>query len=129
MASGRARQRPVLLAAIGRDRAAASESDSRCPATSDAALDGLRLWLPLPRPSCWRRGRVRRVRAGCTIVGTEGDDVIRGLGGNDTIDGLEGNDIIRGGMGADTIRGGKGADIRVRGGPRLATPAYEAVTK
>lgn len=35
--------------------------------------------------------------SGCTIIGTEGDDVICGLGGND---------IIRGGAGGDVISGG-----------------------
>lgn len=55
-----------------------------------------------------------------TIVGTDGDDVLRGtsgndvihgLGGNDTIEGLGGNDIICGGPGNDTILGGSGRGI------------------
>ncbi|MEM7332261.1 MAG: tandem-95 repeat protein, partial [Chloroflexota bacterium] len=59
-----------------------------------------------------------------TIVGTEGDDAIRGtngddvivaLGGNDTIYGRNGNDIICGGEGSDTIRGGNGDDF-LKGG-------------
>jgi len=62
--------------------------------------------------------------AGCTIVGTEGDDmlvgttgddVICGLGGNDTIDGQQGADTILGGTGNDTINGRLGNDI-IRGG-------------
>jgi len=62
--------------------------------------------------------------AGCTIVGTEGDDmlvgttgddVICGLGGNDTIDGQQGADTILGGAGNDTINGRLGNDI-IRGG-------------
>ena len=53
--------------------------------------------------------------AGCTIVGTEGDDtlygtsgpdVICGLGGNDTIYGLDGDDVLIGGPGNDTLYGG-----------------------
>ena len=56
---------------------------------------------------------------GCTIVGTDGRDVLRGTPGNDVICGrgkpdkiygLAGNDIIYGDGGNDTIYGGKGAD-------------------
>jgi Ca2+-binding RTX toxin-like protein len=55
-----------------------------------------------------------------TIVGSEGDDVIRGTpgrdviwggGGDDTIYGSLGNDLICGGPGADLIHGGRGNDI------------------
>lgn len=54
-----------------------------------------------------------------TIVGTEGDDRIRGtsgvdvivgLGGNDRIAGRGGNDIVCGGTGRDDLRGDNGAD-------------------
>lgn len=60
-----------------------------------------------------------------TLRGTAGPDVIVGLGGDDTIDGLAGNDIICGGGGDDLIRagwgndvvlGGNGSDV-IRGGP------------
>jgi Ca2+-binding RTX toxin-like protein len=60
----------------------------------------------------------------CTIVGTQGADVIRGttrrdvicgLGGNDTILGRGGDDVIYGGPGADVINGGLGHD-RIFGG-------------
>ncbi len=53
--------------------------------------------------------------AGCTIVGTDGDDVLEGtpgddvicgLGGDDTIVGLGGDDVIWGGAGNDTLYGG-----------------------
>ena len=69
--------------------------------------------------------------AGCTIVGTagddqlrgtSGDDVICGLGGNDHIVGLGGNDVIVGGAGHDLVYGGDpaggadGADL-ILGGP------------
>ncbi len=56
----------------------------------------------------------------CSIVGTDGDnvlngttrrDVICGLGGNDTIRGLSGDDVLIGGEGDDTILGGGGADL------------------
>ena len=54
-----------------------------------------------------------------TIIGTAGNDklkgtrradVIVGLGGSDRIDGLAGNDIVCGGAGNDTISGGAGND-------------------
>jgi hypothetical protein len=60
----------------------------------------------------------------CTIVGTPGDDVLRGtkkadvicgLGGNDTISGLGGNDTIDAGPGNDSVTAGPGSD-RVVGG-------------
>lgn len=60
------------------------------------------------------------VPSDCTIIGTDGpdviygtpgDDVICGLGGDDVIYGLEGNDIIYGGTGNDRIFGGDGDDV------------------
>jgi hypothetical protein len=62
-----------------------------------------------------------------TIVGTPGNDVIRGtsgidvivaLGGDDTIDALAGADIICGGAGNDLIRAGWGNDILFGGSGR-----------
>lgn len=44
------------------------------------------------------------------IRGTNGRDVIVGLGGDDTIRGLGGSDIICGGSGHDTLVGGRGHD-------------------
>ena len=63
----------------------------------------------------------------CTIVGTQGADVIRGttrrdvicgLGGNDTILGRGGDDVVYGGPGADVINGGLGHDRIFGGGGR-----------
>ena len=60
----------------------------------------------------------------CTIVGTDGndwlrgtrgDDVICGLGGDDRIFGRGGNDILIGGPGDDRIYGGNSADV-IEGG-------------
>ena len=57
---------------------------------------------------------------GCTILGTEQDDILRGtsgkdvicgLGGNDTIYGSGGDDLIRAGRGDDTIYGQSGNDL------------------
>ena len=65
------------------------------------------------RPRAMCAGRV------ATIVGTPGDDHIKGTshgdvifagGGNDTVDGGGGNDIICGGRGNDHLRGGSGKD-------------------
>ncbi len=59
-----------------------------------------------------------------TIVGTNGDDVLRGTagrdviqarGGNDKIYGLAGNDLICGAGGADFIGGGGGNDLLLGG--------------
>ncbi|MCI4061335.1 hypothetical protein MRQ36_01600 [Micromonospora sp. R77] len=60
-----------------------------------------------------------------TVVGTEGDDLLRGtagadvivgLGGNDVLLGLDGDDVICGGAGNDVINGNDGDD-RLFGGP------------
>lgn len=51
----------------------------------------------------------------CTIVGTEGDDVVNGTAGDDVICALGGHDRARGGGGDDLILGGAGDD-RLAGG-------------
>ena len=75
--------------------------------------------LLLPSPS------FAVTEADCTIIGTDGkdvllgtelDDVICGLGGNDIIEGGSGNDVIFGGDGKDSIEGEDGED-RIQGGP------------
>jgi Tol biopolymer transport system component len=60
------------------------------------------------------------VQAGCaglpaTIVGTAGNDVLRGTSGRDVIVGLGGDDEIDGGSESDTICGGSGADELIGG--------------
>ncbi|MCZ2817950.1 ExeM/NucH family extracellular endonuclease [Modestobacter sp. VKM Ac-2984] len=50
-----------------------------------------------------------------TLVGTDGDDVLRGGNGVDVIMGLGGDDVLTGGNGADVICGGDGDDV-LRGG-------------
>ena len=50
------------------------------------------------------------VTDGCTITGTEEDDILRGTSGNDVICGLGGNDTIYGSGGNDIIRAGRGDD-------------------
>ena len=63
--------------------------------------------------------------ADCTIVGTNGtdvligtvgDDIICGLGGADLIFGLGGDDVLRGGGGPDLLVGSRGSDL-LDGGP------------
>ena len=46
---------------------------------------------------------------GCTVTGTDGDDVLRG-GPGDIVCGGEGNDRLRGGDGSQTFHGGPGDD-------------------
>jgi Ca2+-binding RTX toxin-like protein len=79
----------------------------------------------LGQPSVLRLYEAGWAGPACTIVGTQGPDllfgtehrdVICGLGGNDRIYGLGGNDIIFGGPGNDTLSGGSGNDI-IYGGP------------
>lgn len=53
---------------------------------------------------------------GCSILGSEGPDVLRGTPGADVFCGLEGNDVIKGRGGDDTALGGQGRD-RLVGGP------------
>ncbi|MFD0982012.1 calcium-binding protein [Tropicimonas aquimaris] len=49
------------------------------------------------------------------FVGTNDDDLLRGLGGNDTLIGLGGNDTLYGGRNRDTLRGGDNNDTLVGG--------------
>jgi len=91
-----------------------------------------RLLLPLPlalalllasslTASAWSEEEVPRcLGARATIVGSEGDDVLRGTperdviwggGGDDTILGSLGNDVLCGGPGSDLIHGGRGNDL------------------
>jgi Ca2+-binding RTX toxin-like protein len=60
-------------------------------------------------------GGVRTEGVRCTIVGTQGNDVLRGTSKRDVICGRGGNDIVRGGGGGDRIDGGTGKD-RIYGG-------------
>jgi Ca2+-binding RTX toxin-like protein len=68
----------------------------------------------------------------CTIVGTPGNDVLRGTSHHDVICGLGGNDILMGGGGNDTLIGGPGNDTLIggggddtlRGGPGVDTASY-----
>jgi hypothetical protein len=59
---------------------------------------------------------LRGTRNADVICGRGGDDVIAGRGGADTIYGDAGDDRIGAGAGDDTVYGGTGADV-ARGGP------------
>jgi len=70
--------------------------------------------VPLPSPS---PQPTPTASAGlCTIVGTNGDDVLIGTPGDDVICGFGGNDRLIGAGGDDILRGGTGADL-LKGGP------------
>nr|WP_276512620.1 hypothetical protein [Methylopila capsulata] len=45
-----------------------------------------------------------------TIIGANGDDLLRGYSGADWLKGGNGNDTLMGGLGADTLDGGAGGD-------------------
>ena len=53
----------------------------------------------------------------CTIVGTDGDDILRGTPGDDVICGLGGHDVISGLGGNDILIGGPGNDALYGGHP------------
>jgi hypothetical protein len=70
-------------------------------------------------------GVCRVSAAVCSILGTDGDDVLTGspfddilcgLGGNDRLEGGDGNDVLFGGEGDDELSGGEGDDCMI-GGP------------
>ncbi|MBA2692155.1 MAG: hypothetical protein H0U65_06640 [Rubrobacter sp.] len=68
--------------------------------------------LAAPKPP----NRPRTNPNACTIVGTPGNDILRGTPGRDVICGGAGNDIIKGMGGNDVLRGGPGNDILYGGG-------------
>lgn len=83
-----------------------------------------------PEPSAPPTGRPRPSHRSCDVIGTPGNDVLRGtkradricgLGGHDVIYGRGGNDAIVGGNGHDRIFGGRGRDsiLGGRGRDRL----------
>jgi hypothetical protein len=70
---------------------------------------------PKPKP----KPKPTKGKSKCTVMGTQGNDVLHGtrksdvlcgLGGNDRIDGRGGNDVLRGGDGNDRLSGGDGRD-------------------
>jgi hypothetical protein len=56
-------------------------------------------------------GRPFDSRPGCTVRGTEGDDVLLGTPGDDVICAGGGNDVVRGRGGDDWVYGGDGNDV------------------
>jgi Tol biopolymer transport system component len=49
------------------------------------------------------------------LIGTDGNDIIRGLAGIDWLEGKGGNDVLLGGPGIDWLDGGDGDDILIGG--------------
>ena len=47
----------------------------------------------------------------CSVVGTQGNDVLHGTAGRDVVCGVEGNDVLRGHGGDDRLIGGDGRDV------------------
>jgi hypothetical protein len=81
--------------------------------------------MPTGAPTPSADGVCRVYGAVCSILGTDGDDVLTGspfddvmcgFGGNDRLDGAGGNDVLLGGEGDDFLSGGDGDDCNV-GGP------------
>ena len=52
----------------------------------------------------------RLTYGGCTVIGTDGNDVLNGTPGHDVICGFGGNDTLSGGAGDDRLVGGPGND-------------------
>jgi len=80
-----------------------------------AAVLGLAAPVALPGRAPIARAGSTCYGAPITIIGSEGDDVIKGTSGPDVIDGEGGNDVIDGGGGDDRICG-SGGDDRISGG-------------
>jgi hypothetical protein len=57
------------------------------------------------------RAVVSEDRAGDTLLGGPGNDLLVGSGWTDTLEGGPGNDVLRGGAGGDLIVGGPGRDV------------------
>ncbi|MEZ5102275.1 MAG: hypothetical protein R3C15_21225 [Thermoleophilia bacterium] len=102
----------------------ATAAEAGDPAADNAATATTVVEAPFQPPPGPTTTTGTKGTKGCTIVGTSGNDrlrgtakrdVICGLGGNDRIDGLGGNDVLRGGAGNDELRGGGGNDL-LKGG-------------
>ncbi|HEX8593399.1 MAG TPA: retention module-containing protein [Pseudomonas sp.] len=52
---------------------------------------------------------------GCTLQGTQGDDVLVGGTGDDTLSGADGNDVLSGGAGNNDLYGDNGNDVLFSG--------------
>lgn len=72
--------------------------------------------LKTRRPRCYQRAETHSGnRAPNVIIGTVGNDSMRGRGGDDSLFGLSGRDRLCGGPGDDQLVGGDGFD-RLNGG-------------
>ena len=80
-------------------------------ASTLAVVTSLGVSAAQPMPT----GRISRGPVICSIVGTDGNDVLRGTPADDVICGLNGDDALVGLGGADVVAGGRGND-RIDGG-------------
>jgi hypothetical protein len=62
-----------------------------------------------------------------TIIGTQRNELLRGLAGADIISGMGGNDTLVGGAGNDRLTGGTGSDVFVFEGTRQAN-GFDTIT-
>jgi len=90
--------------------------------------------MPTGEPTPSVDGMCRVSAAVCSILGTDGDDVLTGspfddiicgFGGNDRIDGGDGNDVLFGGEGDDELVGGAGNDCLIGGPGDDAADSFE----
>lgn len=62
------------------------------------------------------------------LIGTNGDDVIKGLAGSDHLHGGGGRDVLIGGKGLDSLYGEGGRDeFNMRNGDDLAAPGRDRI--
>lgn len=85
----------------------AAPAAQAAPAATKAAGPGKKSCTIVGTPG---NDRIRGTKHRDVICGRGGRDVIKGLGGNDVIRGGTGNDVLKGGRGADSLTGGRGAD-------------------
>jgi Ca2+-binding RTX toxin-like protein len=65
---------------------------------------------------------------GDRLVGTNGDDVLKGLAGNDKLFGRGGRDVLIGGPGPDSLHGEGGRDsFNMRDGVTLPAPGRDRI--
>ncbi|MDP4014233.1 MAG: calcium-binding protein [Candidatus Nanopelagicales bacterium] len=94
--------------------APAAPAAQAAPAATKAADSGKKSCTIVGTPG---NDRIRGTKHRDVICGLGGRDIIKGLGGNDVIRGGAGNDVLKGGRGADSLEGGRGAD-QLSGGDR-----------
>ncbi len=90
------------------------------------AIDVYKVTLAPPPGTAAGGGRSVCKRSRATIVGTQGDDRLRGASGRDVIMGRGGGDVIKGRGGKDQICSGGGNDTVRSGGGRTTSGSSRA---